>query len=292
MVARSRPRSVRLLVVILVSICLAVITIDYRQGEDGPLSGFGRTAIDVMAPLQEGIRDVTRPLGDFFVGITEAGALKNERDELQQQVEEQQTQLAGFSSLEARHLELLEQERLADRVAPASVSALVLGYPPNNFERTITIDRGTADGVAIDMPVIASAGLVGTVTRAATYASTVRLIIDQRSFVTAKIDTGEAAEKVVGGLVGKGDAPMEMDLVAQDAAIDVAGTTGTSPIVYTATYTINDEKGLYPPDVPIGTIERVYDDPAALQKTVTVRPFVDFASLEYVQVLQLKRDAG
>ena len=280
------------MVVILISICLAVITVDYRQGEDGPLSGLGRTAIDVMAPLQGAIRDVTRPIGDFFVGITEAGALKNERDALQQQVEEQNTQLSGFASLQARYDELLEQNDLADRVAPSSVSALVTAYAPNNFERTITIDRGTADGVEVDMPVIASAGLVGTVTRAATNASTVRLIIDQRSFVTAKIDTGEAAEKVIGGLVGKGDAPMEMDLVEQDAAVEVAGTTATSPTVYTATYTINDEKGLYPPDVPIGTIDRVYDDPAALQKLVTVRPFVDFASLEYVQVLQLKRDAG
>ena len=52
MAMRTKTRSTRLLVIVLVSISLATITVDYRQGEDGPLSGLGRNAIALMAPLQ------------------------------------------------------------------------------------------------------------------------------------------------------------------------------------------------------------------------------------------------
>ena len=83
MVTRQRPRSTRLLVVVLVSISLAVITLDYRQGQDGPLAGFGRIALAAMAPLQKAVTTVTRPIGDFFSGLVHLPSLEDENQQLQ-----------------------------------------------------------------------------------------------------------------------------------------------------------------------------------------------------------------
>ena len=76
MVSRQRPRSTRLLVVVLVSISLAVITLDYREGQDGPLAGLGRDALAAMAPLQHAVTTVTRPIGDFFSGLAHLPSLE------------------------------------------------------------------------------------------------------------------------------------------------------------------------------------------------------------------------
>ncbi len=63
------------MVVVLVSISLAVITLDYREGENGPLAGLGRAALAAMAPLQQAVTTVIRPVGDFFSGLVHLPSL-------------------------------------------------------------------------------------------------------------------------------------------------------------------------------------------------------------------------
>ncbi|MEX0990194.1 MAG: rod shape-determining protein MreC [Actinomycetota bacterium] len=290
MAVRSKPRSTRLLVVVLISACLAVITVDYRQGEDGPLSGLGRLAIDVMAPLQEGVRDATRPVGDFVAGIASAGSIKAERDALEAELEQAHADLASAASQQLVLEEIQGQQELVDRLKPEALPAQVLSYAPNNFEWTMTIDVGTSDGVREGMPAIASAGLVGTISRAGSDSSIVRLIIDQDSFVTSRVMTGQDVQPS-GLLQGQGDAPMRLDLIPVESQFDVV-SEASGPLVQTGTYRIVDEQGLYPPGIPIGTVERVFRDTARDEMFVTVRPAVDFATVEFVQVLLTEQDGG
>ena len=66
----------------MVSISLAVITLDYREGEDGPLAGLGRIALATMAPLQEAVTTATRPIGDFFSGLVHLPSVEKENERL------------------------------------------------------------------------------------------------------------------------------------------------------------------------------------------------------------------
>ena len=78
MIVRPRPRRTRLLVAVLVSISLAVITVDYRQGDDGPLADLGEAALSLMAPLQRAVTNATRPIGDLFVSLAHLPSLASE----------------------------------------------------------------------------------------------------------------------------------------------------------------------------------------------------------------------
>ena len=49
----TRARSARLVVVALVSVSLLTITVDYREGDSGPLASLGRTALTVISPLAQ-----------------------------------------------------------------------------------------------------------------------------------------------------------------------------------------------------------------------------------------------
>lgn len=280
MALRTRPRSARLLVIVLVSVSLMVITLDYRQGAEGPLSGLGRTALSLMAPLQAAVSSVTRPIGDFVTGVADIPTLRRENQELQDQLDEARAAASSQASLQEDYDELATQLGLATELDTPGVAAVVIANSPSNFEWTININRGTADGVAVGMPVIASRGLVGTVVRTTSDAAVVQLIIDRASSVAARIVEADAT----GELNGEGEGDMTMDFVSASAEVSAASQ---ELIVETISYQLDDgSTGVFPNHIPIGTVSRALTDPSGLSKLVLVRPAVDFSSLRYVTVLR------
>ena len=284
MAVRSRARSTRLLVVALVSISLVTITIDYREGEDGPLASMGDAALTVISPLQEVVSKVTHPVGNFFSTLFRLPSIRHERDVLRERVDALETQLSETTADRDRLAELEAllgvRESLGPRVQTTAAQVIANGV--SNFEWTIEIDKGSSDGIARDMPVISSAGLVGHVVQVGANSSRVQLIIDPDSFVAGRLDVS----RQTGLLSGEGNQDLQMSLVESTAEVS------PDERVVTAGYKIrNVAESLYPPNVLIGTVSRVLEEDAATEKFVTVRPAVDFSSLSLVLVV-LSRDGG
>jgi rod shape-determining protein MreC len=279
---RSRARSTRLLVVALVSISLVTITVDYREGTDGPLASLGDGALAVVSPLQEAVSKVTHPIGNFFSTLFRLPSIRHERDILRERVDTLETQLAEGRAELARLAELEAlvgvQVSLGNRIETTGAQVIANGV--SNFEWTITIDKGSSDGINENMPVVASAGLVGHVVNVGTSSSVVQLIIDPDSSVAGRLDVS----RQTGLLSGEGPADLQMSLV--EPTVEVA----PDEHVVTAGYRIAGvAESLYPPNVLIGTVSRVLDEDSATEKFLTVRPAVDFSSLSLVLVV-LSRD--
>jgi len=279
---RSRARSTRVLVVALVSISLVTITVDYREGTEGPLASLGDGALAVVSPLQEAVSKVTHPIGNFFSTLFRLPSIRHERDILRERVDTLETQLAEGRADLARLTELEAligvQESLGNRIETTGAQVIANGV--SNFEWTITIDKGSSDGIHENMPVVASAGLVGHVVNVGTSSSVVQLIIDPDSSVAGRLDVS----RKTGLLSGEGPADLQMSLV--EPTVEVA----PDEHVVTAGYRIAGvAESLYPPNVLIGTVSRVLDEDSATEKFLTVRPAVDFSSLSLVLVV-LSRD--
>jgi rod shape-determining protein MreC len=278
MALHNRARSRRLLVVTLVSISLVTITVDYRQGDSGPLASAGSTALALISPLQEVVSKVTHPIGNFFSTLVRLPSIRRENSELRDRISalEEQVNTTTADQNRLRQLEALLglQESIGPKVQ--TTAAQVISSGVSNFEWTISIDKGTTQGIAVDMPVVAPAGLVGHVVKVSANASVVQLIIDPDSAVAGRLDvTGKT-----GLLMGAGEQDMRMGLV--DTTTDV----GPDERVVTAGYRIPGvATSLYPPNVLIGTVSRVVPDSAALEKFITVRPAVDFSTLDLVLVV-------
>jgi rod shape-determining protein MreC len=275
LVVRAKPRSTRLLLVVLVSLSLAVITVDYRQGPDGPLAGLGRTSLSLMAPLQRAVTNATRPVSDFFVSIAHLPSLSRENRDLKEEVAGLRTAIAGRTALEGRLDRLQQLLDLTNSSEFPLVNAQVIGQGPSNFENVITIDRGFENGIAVDMPVVTGgetgARLVGLVIAVASNASTVMLITDRDATTAARlVDSGQ-----VGLLEGQGDADMVMSFLKKDVAVE------PGDLVETNGY----DDGLYPPGITIGEVSRFVPATSTTELYVTVRPAVDFSTLDYVAVV-------
>lgn len=270
MATYKRERSTRLLVIALIVTSLVTITLDSRGGERGPLAAMGRVSLAVISPLQKGIAAVFRPIGDFFSNVASIGSLREENSRLQAQLEAFRGQQAQYQELLAEVKDLRAQLELRDHLGFDTIGATVISECPSNFEACVNINRGSADGLELDMPVIAGQGLVGRVVRVTSGVSTVMLIIDNDSGVAARL----AASRETGILRGQRERPLRLDLVDPETPVAPGEQVVTSGL-----------GGLFPPGIPIGEVEQVAAEGSALEKEILVRPSVDFSRLSDVLVV-------
>jgi rod shape-determining protein MreC len=235
---RHRPRSTRLLVVALVSISLAIITLDYRGGTTGPLASLGRTAKAAMAPLQEAVTKVTQPVANFFIGLANLPSLAEENRRLKEELAEART-IAASQQVAANELEELEGLLGLQELHPNGVTALVTANGVSNFDWSMTINRGANDGIEPYMPVIAGSAeaprLVGRVIDVTPVSAEVQLIIDRDHAVRAEV----AGTRAVGLVWGRGDQDLLMEV---DPEAEIDGDEG----VFTQGYEIDGQPGVYP----------------------------------------------
>ena len=280
MAIRQRPRSARLLVVSLVAASLAIITVDYRGGDEGPLEAAGRAVNTAIAPLQRAASSVVQPVANFFSDLADLPRLAERNDELAAQVEDLRAAQAVNAALRQRIEDLEDILQLAETTRDP-IPATVIARSGSNFEWTVTIDRGSDAGVAVDMPVVtgdaAAARLVGRVIGVTPNSARVQLLIDRDFAVPAVLSTS----RETGLVVGRGEEELRMELIAP--GVEVSATEPES--VYTLGYRIRGQPGLYPPDLLIGTVSRAFSRPDSVETFVTVRPAVDFTTLRYVLVL-------
>ena len=266
-----RERSTRLLVVSLVVVSLLTITLDFRGGTAGPFEAGGRAALSVVGSLQEAVSGIFRPVGAFFTGLARIGSLQSRNRELQRQLDELRRLNTESLSLQRENADLRNVLGLKERLQLEGVTGEVIGQSVANYEWSVTIDRGSSDGVRANMPVVAGDGLVGHVVDASANWSKVQLIIDPSSAVAARL----SLSRETGLVAGRRNEDLEMRLVDEDARV------GRRELVVTSGY----DRGLYPPEILIGVVSEIREDATGLHKVVRVRPAVDFSSLETVLII-------
>jgi rod shape-determining protein MreC len=260
---------------VLVSISLAVITLDYRQGPEGPLAGLGRTSISLMAPLQHAMTSITRPIGNFFVSVAHLPSLASENDRLTKELAAANAQIHQGTTQQVEVDRLRQLLDIENSIDYPVVDALVISAGVSNFENVITIDRGSADGIAIDMPVVTGgpvgARLVGHVVAVTANACTVMLITDRSAGTAARL----AGTRQSGLVEGQGDADLKMTFLNEGVPVEPGAVVETNGY----------QDGLYPPGITIGEVSRYVPATSTTEAFVFVRPAVDFSTLDYVAVV-------
>jgi rod shape-determining protein MreC len=189
-------------------------------------------------------------------------ALKRELAATQVAVQEQRALADRARSLE----KLLEfRERITLKTAAADVIAAAASP---DF-RTLTIDKGSSDGLTGDTAVISPAGVIGRVVLVSPRASKVQLLVDRNAAAGALIERSRAQ----GIVVGRGDNWLRMDYVSEVSDVVKGDAVVTSGI-----------DGIYPKGFVIGQVESVEKIGVAYREII-VKPAVNFSSLEEVLVV-------
>jgi rod shape-determining protein MreC len=194
-----------------------------------------------------------------------------ENEALHKQVADLEVRLQEQRALAARAVRLQELMDLKTNTSLPTIAAEIIAGNPNPGMLTVTIDRGSADGVQANMAVISPRGIVGRVVgNPASHASRVQLIVDRTAAAGAISERSRAGGMVVGI---DGEPPLRMDLVSNLADIGVGDVIVTSGV-----------DGIYPKGFVLGKVEKS-ERGNKLYRAITVRPAVDFSSLEEVLVV-------
>lgn len=267
----------RTLLVLLVLTSVTLITLDLRGGGDGPI-GFARSAArDAFAPVESLADTVFSPLGDFVDGITRADSLKAQNEELRRRVAELEGQVARTRGLDRENEVLRGLLDLDEAEDVERVAGRVVSFSAGNFEWTLTVDRGSRDGIDEGMPVVSGAGLVGRTIEVSETRSKVLLLTDPGMAVGIRL-AGSGETGVTEGLAGRD--VLQVDLVQPDTPVEEDELVVTSGL----------RQARFPPGIPVGTVASVSTRRGALQKDLRVRPLADLGRLEFVEILLWSSD--
>lgn len=268
-----RKRPSRSLLVALVLASITLVTLDVAT-DDSPVDPVRRAVGEVVGPLQTGASTLTRPLRVVPDWLRTRGSLADRVTELEAENAElrEQAVRADFDRNRLEQYDALTRtaEELGSALVPARVVAL---GPAQSFDRTVTIDAGSAAGIGPDMTVVSDQGLVGRVLRVTRTTATVLLVTDRDSIVGGRVGSSMEMGFVHG--TGGGDETLDLRLVDATevpARDDVVVTWGSS-------------SGPYEAGVPIGRVREVYTSLRDTSQRAVVEPFVNYSSLDVVGVM-------
>lgn len=265
-------------IIVLIIIILVIFSFTLKKDRKlNPVEAFFR---DTLIYVE---RIITYPF-NFLVGkVNEYGELKDvkkENDILE-------TSLDRIESIESENVELRRQidklkkelnieHTLTDyEYLNATVISRNIGY----WYNTITIDKGTYNGIEKDMVVINGKGLIGKIIRTTTFTSDVRLITtsDTNNKISVKISNGDYN---LYGLINSydyGNNLLEVEGISNTRDVNIGDYIYTSGL-----------GGVFPAGILIGKVSEITTDSYDLAKIIKVQPTVDFTDINYVSILKRK----
>lgn len=274
----------RLVLTVLVMASLLLVTLFLRESAGGFLHSVQTGGLGAMSPLQSIATRAVQPFQSGWRYVTGLWSAYEENEKLTAVVEELQGRVVELEEASEQNLDLKELLDFRDSgIFPEGstfVVARVIGRSPTQWEEWIQIDRGTADGLAVNQPVVgalgavgdslAGKGLVGKVVAATAHSAQVQLILDSQSSVAAKVQGGTAEGVLKGSISGT----LIMDYVERDQLVQEGVVVVTSGM-----------GGIYPRGIPVGVVAGIGEEDVNIYKQIEVQPRLNLYGLAEVMII-------
>jgi rod shape-determining protein MreC len=270
---RSQHRSLLLLAA---AVGIQVLLLAAQVRSDQEVRLIRVWAVEIVAPLGRSATwalDGIRGTWNSYIGLRRMG---RENAELRASIERLQLRNAELEgrAAEADRLSALLNFRQRNADVPM-LAARVIGANPSSSGRIAFLDRGSRDGVELNMGVITPDGIVGKVLAVYPDTSQVLLISDKESGVGALL----ADSRAQGPVRGTGDPLLGMEYVTKEVMVSAGDTVLTS-----------GQDRIFPKDLPVGKVVRVRPDPRTPFHQILVQPAARLDRLEEVLVLLTRRE--
>lgn len=271
----------RYLLLLVTALCVGMIlTTYYTDVLNGPLSGFANY---VVIPFQDGVSKAGEWLIKREQLVSDIKELQKENEALRQENEE--LSVTNNALLQEKHelTELRNLYQLDQTYADfPKTGCRIIAKENGSWYHSFVIDKGSEDGLSVDMNVLADGGLVGRITYIGRHWSRVQAVIDDNSNVSATVLSSQKNLIVSGNLTLYEEGTISFsELADPDDLVKVGDSVVTS--------NISDK---YLPGILIGYISEIQTDPNNLTKSGRITPAVDFSRLDTVLVIQeLKQTA-
>lgn len=225
---------------------------------------------EVERPLQvttEAIYDSVANMWGKYINLLD---LRKQNEILQERLRSLESEVVGLSEVRAENERLSRVLRFVQETQLDGVIARVIGRNPSNWVQSVTLNKGSLDGITVDMAVVDGLGVVGQVMEVSPHSTSVLLSIDPTSGVDALLQEGRAR----GVISGTGKGRYVLKFVSRDQDVKMGDRIVTSGI-----------GGIFPSGLLIGSVAEIKRQSIGLFQEVEAVPAVDFSKLEEVLVL-------
>lgn len=264
----------RYLLLFVTVFCIGLILVTYNTDLlTGPIN---RVAGVTVVPFQNGISKIGSYLVDQQQLLADMAELRAENEELREEIAALE---AENSNLQQDHTKLTQLQELygldQEYNSYPKVAARIIAKDAGNWYHSFLIDKGTEDGLAVDMNVLAGAGLVGRIISIGPNWARVQTIIDDNANVAGTVLRTQDNLVVSGSL-----ADYQEGVIDYSRLMDSEGEVAIGDRIVTSN--ISDK---YLPGILIGYISTLTEDTNHLTKSGTLTPAVDFSHLDTVLVI-------
>lgn len=224
--------------------------------------------------VQSPVTTISSALSNYFSSISNLRSAQSENDLLKQRVQELEVELKGKEELTTENERLRALHDLKEKSKYKILTARVIGRDPSVWFDSSIINRGSLDGVKLNMPVVTDGGIVGRVTAVSPLTAQVDLITRDKSGVGAVV--GEISQSNALGVVS---GTSKKDVLEMRY---VAGSVEVQPgqIVYTT-----GQDGIYPAGLKVGEIVEVRSGSATVPHQIFIRPSAGLGSMKEVGIM-------
>jgi len=253
---------------------LIIMAVDARDA-DGRQKILRVWTQTLASPLQSTSSKVTGATSGFFQQIWNFRRTARENEQLRERLTQIETELHTAQQSAAENERLKELLKLNEQSEIKNVPARVIARDPSVWFNTITINRGTSSGIAVNMPVVTAGGIVGRVITVSPWASQVMLITDEKAGAGAVV--GQLGSGALGSVKGRADLGV--------ALIEMSYVSGLEK-VETGDYVMTTgQDGIYPPGLNVGRVVDVKSGTATTAHQILIQPGAQLDRLEEVAVL-------
>ena len=273
-----KPKHILIMIIIIVIIILAIFSFTLK--EDRQLNKFESLIKDTVTGVQ---KVVTSPFNWIFTKIDDYKELINIREKYQKLLPE----VDRIDSLTTENIELRKQlESMKEELnikytinQYEYLNATVISRNISYWYNTITIDKGTYNGVETNMVVVNSDGLIGKVVSTTTFTSDVKLLTtsDTNNKISVAISNG--SNKLYG---------LIKDYNYNTNSLEVEGISNTETVSIGDSVYTSGLGGVFPSGILIGKVTEITTDEYDLAKIINVSPIADFDNINYVAILKRK----
>ncbi len=251
----------------------ALMAFDARQTntQQRVIRVWAQTAADFV---QSPVTFVGSAVTNYFSSISSMRTAQSENDVLKQRVQKLEVEAQTNKSLTVENERLKSLLELKAHTNYNFLSAQVIGRDTSAWFDTSIIDRGSLDGVKLNMPIVTNGGLVGRVTAVSPLTAQVALITKDKSGLGAVV--GElGSSNALGVVSGSGKKEiLEMGYVPGSIEVKVGES------VYTT-----GQDGIYPAGLKLGEVIEVRADSATQPQQIFIQPSAKLSAMQEVAVL-------
>ncbi len=229
----------------------------------------------VLYPLRWCGAKISEGFDGFYLYFGKMGDLIEENKNLREENDRLTEKEIYYGALADENQRLREYLEIKKAYPDFSFcDALIISRGSEGYMTIITLNRGSADGIEVGMPVITSLGLVGSVIEVDHSSCKVRTIIEDRGACGAYITRSGEIGVVEGDIIYKDSGLCSLNYLSADADVLVGDTVFTSGL-----------GSVYPRDIPVGKVVKVTENAFDRTKSAEIESFVDFKKITYVMII-------